>query len=166
VLPDGVFARGADGALAFHALPAPTDADVEALVTRVARSVLRALDDTADDTQLDGTLTADLGAALQPSLPRLSADPAPRLPRPRTAVVAGFSLHADTAVRADDRPGLERLLRYGQRPAFAHTRLELTAAGNIAYRLRRPWHTGQTHVTLPPTAFLRRLAWLIPTTSS
>jgi hypothetical protein len=32
----------------------------------------------------------------------------------------------------------------------------------VSYRLRRPWFTGQTHVTLDPVAFLRRLAALIP----
>jgi hypothetical protein len=46
--------------------------------------------------------------------------------------------------------------------AFAHQRLRRTATGQVAYRLRRPWFTGQTEIVLPPVAFLRRLAALIP----
>jgi hypothetical protein len=66
------------------------------------------------------------------------------------------------AVTAHDRAGLERLCRYGARPPFAHQRLRLTPAGRVAYRLRRPWFTGQTEIVLDPVAFLRRLAALIP----
>lgn len=84
--------------------------------------------------------------------------PAKRL----TAQVDDFTLHADTAVAAQDRDGLERLARYGARPPFAHRRLRLTASGQVAYRLRRPWFTGQTELVLKPVAFLRRLAALIP----
>jgi hypothetical protein len=84
--------------------------------------------------------------------------PAKRL----TASVDDFTLHADTAVAAHDRDGLERLARYGARPPFAHRRLHLTPSGQVAYRLRRPWFTGQTELVLSPVAFLRRLAALIP----
>lgn len=71
-------------------------------------------------------------------------------------------MHADTAVPAHDRRALERLLRYGARPPFAHRRLRRTPTGKVAYRLRRPWFTGQTELVLDPLAFLRRLAALIP----
>jgi hypothetical protein len=163
LIPDGVFVRRSDGALDFHALPPPSDADVAAVAACIARRVSPVLggDDIDDAGALDA-FTAGLGAALQPLLPRI-ADGAPVRPaRPRTALADGFSLHADTAVAAHDRAGLERLLRYGLRPAFAQSRLSITSAGNVSYRLRRPWFNGQTHVTLPPTAFLRRIAWLIP----
>ena len=82
--------------------------------------------------------------------------------KPLTAGVDDFTLHADTAVRAGDREGLERLARYGARPPFAHKRLRLTEAGKVSYRLRRPWVTGQTEIVLEPVAFLRRLVALIP----
>ena len=36
----------------------------------------------------------------------------------------GFSVHAGVLIDADDRSGLERLLRYCARPAFASERLE------------------------------------------
>jgi hypothetical protein len=46
------------------------------------------------------------------------ADPSVR-PGRRSAFIAGFSLHADVAMHENDRDGLERLCRYGLRPAFA-----------------------------------------------
>jgi len=71
-------------------------------------------------------------------------------------------VHADTDVGAADRAALERLVRDGARPPFAHQRLARTRAGKIAYRLRRPWSGGQTEIVLEPVALLRRLAALIP----
>ena len=96
-------------------------------------------------------------------MPSLAAgEEIPAQGKRRTALIDGFSLHADAEVRADDRAALERLLRYGARPPFSHRRLTWTPSGKVAYQLRRPWYTGQTHVVLPPVALLRRLALLIP----
>ncbi|MBW2735674.1 MAG: transposase, partial [Deltaproteobacteria bacterium] len=58
---------------------------------------------------------------------------------------------------ADDRHGLERLLRYILRPAFSQERLSLTTDGRVRYKLRRPWPNGATHLEMEPVAFLRRL---------
>jgi hypothetical protein len=44
----------------------------------------------------------------------------------RVARVAGFSLHAGIAARADQRTKVERLCRYIARPAVAEPRLSLT----------------------------------------
>jgi hypothetical protein len=66
-------------------------------------------------------------------------------------------LHAGVVIAEHARAALERLCRYGARPAFAHERLAWTAEGQIAYRLKRPWPDGRTHLVLPPVAFLRRL---------
>lgn len=154
-LPDGA------GGARFVPLPAPTDDDVAALCARVARRILRRFDDGRDDDDHDGTgaLLADAARSPMGTLPfALTPPPAKRL----TAGVDGFTLHADTAVAAHDRDGLERLARYGARPPFAHRRLRLTASGQVAYRLRRPWFTGQTELVLAPVAFLLRLAALIP----
>ena len=52
--------------------------------------------------------------------------------------------------------------RSGRAWPFAHRRLRRTATGKVAYRLRRPWFTGQTQIVLEPVAFVRRLAALIP----
>ena len=82
--------------------------------------------------------------------------------RKLTAHCDGFSLECKPNVAPTDRAGLERLLRYGARPAFAHDRLEQLPNGNVSYRLPKIFYTGQTHVVLPPVEFLRRLAALIP----
>ena len=47
--------------------------------------------------------------------------------------VAGFSLHAGVAAKADQRKKLERLCRYISRPAIAEKRLSLTPNGNVRY---------------------------------
>ena len=82
----------------------------------------------------------------------------------RRAIVEGFSLHADTATEPDDRAGLERLCRYGLRPAFSHERLSLGPDGKVHYRLRRPWPNaaGTSVLSFEPVDFLRRLVPLIP----
>ena len=62
--------------------------------------------------------------------------------------VAGFSLHAGVATKANDRvtkaPSgeLERLCRYITRPAVSTKRLSLTRNGQIRYELKTPWRNG------------------------
>jgi hypothetical protein len=69
---------------------------------------------------------------------------------------------AGVVIAEHDRDGLERLCRYGARPACAQERLAWTCDGRIAYRLNRPWPDGRTELVLPPVAFLRRLCSIIP----
>ena len=52
--------------------------------------------------------------------------------------VAGFSLHAGVATKADERVKLERLCRYITRPAVSTKRLSLTRNGQIRYELKTP----------------------------
>lgn len=74
-----------------------------------------------------------------------------------------FSLHANVTVPAHDRQALLRVIRYAARQPFALERLELGPDGMVRYHLRRPWGPAAvTHVTLTPTAFLHRLAALLP----
>ena len=63
---------------------------------------------------------------------------------------------------AGDRAGLERLLRYAGRGPLGVQRLSQTETGTVRYRLRKPYHTGQTKLVLEPFAFLKRLAALVP----
>jgi hypothetical protein len=76
--------------------------------------------------------------------------------------VAGFSLHAGVAARADQRKKLERLCRYIARPAVSEKRLSLTASGNVRYQLKTPYRDGTTHVIFEPLDFIARLAALVP----
>jgi hypothetical protein len=64
--------------------------------------------------------------------------------------VAGFSLHAGVAARADERKKLERLCRYIARPAVSEKRLSLSANGNLRYQLKTPYRDGTTHVIFEP----------------
>ncbi|OGC90227.1 MAG: transposase, partial [candidate division Zixibacteria bacterium RBG_16_53_22] len=76
--------------------------------------------------------------------------------------VAGFSLHAGVAARAQERKKLERLCRYISRPAVSEKRLSLTPNGNVRYQLKTPYRDGTTHVIFEPLDFIARLAALVP----
>jgi hypothetical protein len=76
--------------------------------------------------------------------------------------VAGFSLHAGVAARADERKKLERLCRYIARPAVSEKRLSLLASGNVRYELKTPYRDGTTHVIFEPLDFIARLVALVP----
>ena len=55
----------------------------------------------------------------------------------RVANVAGFSLHAGVATKANERAKLERLCRYITRPAVSTKRLSLTRNGQVRYELNQ-----------------------------
>jgi hypothetical protein len=76
--------------------------------------------------------------------------------------VAGFSLHAGVAARADERQKRERLCRYVSRPAIAEKRLSLTPNGNVRCEPKTPYRDGTTHVIFEPMGFTARLAALVP----
>jgi hypothetical protein len=87
--------------------------------------------------------------------------PSSRHRRPRVAVAEGFSLHADTAVHANDRVGLERLCRYGARGPIAECRLRKRDDELYEYTPKR----GVTF-TLTATDLVRRLVALAPPAKS
>jgi hypothetical protein len=73
----------------------------------------------------------------------------------------GFDLHAGVAVPGH-RTRLERLCRYVLRPPVTGDRLSVAADGRVVLRLRHRWADGTTHLAFEPTAFLERLAVLVP----
>jgi hypothetical protein len=79
-----------------------------------------------------------------------------------SALVEGFSLHADVAVPARRRDQLERLCRDLLRPPLAVERLTESTGGQLLYRFRRPWRDGSTALLLDPMERLERLAALVP----
>jgi hypothetical protein len=83
-------------------------------------------------------------------------------PRKGVAQYAGFSLHAGIGVEAEQREKLERLTRYVSRPPVSQERLDLTAQGQVRYRLKTPYRDGTTHIVLEPLDFIARLAALVP----
>jgi len=80
----------------------------------------------------------------------------------RVGNVAGFSLHAGVATKANERVKLERLCRYITRPAVSTQRLSMTRNGRVRYELKTPWRNGTTHVIFEPLDFISRLVSLVP----
>jgi len=80
----------------------------------------------------------------------------------RVGHVAGFSLHAGIATKANERAKLERLCRYIARPAVSTKRLSMTRNGQVRYELKTPWRNGTTHVIFEPLDFISRLVALVP----
>ena len=60
---------------------------------------------------------------------------------------ADFSVDASVRIEADDRAGLERLLRYCARPPFALERLEAIDAQRLIYRLSKPQLVAFTRIS-------------------
>ena len=74
----------------------------------------------------------------------------------------GFSVAASVRIEANDRAGLERLLRCCARPPFALQRLEAIDAHRLMYHLSKAQPDGHTEVMLTPLELVDRLAALIP----
>ncbi len=177
---DGVYVDGEDGP-EFVPAPPVSDDDVQQIVETTARRVIRLctkrglLDDSqadplADEEPLLAALTAAsvrgvvaTGERAGQRLRRVLRDPATGV---RTAPLCfasrGFSLHAATRIAADDRPGLEKLLRYVARPPLAAGRLRILDAGTLSFALKTPWDDGTSHLILTPHELLEKLAALVP----
>jgi hypothetical protein len=173
LLPDGVFVLDQSGAYRFVRLPPPEDHDILRLTERLARRVTAYLERRfgALEPAPGDMLEAAIGEGMQVvpllagEVEALENDESSKVRTARRAAsVDGFSIHAATAVPAKNRVGLEKLCRYGMRPAFSHERLSLAEDGRVLVALRRPWPTvnGVSVLAFEPVAFLRRLAPLIP----
>jgi hypothetical protein len=76
---------------------------------------------------------------------------------------SGFSLHAATAVAADDRAALERLLYYCARPAISAKRLTYKKEESLALYDTKDNRSGRSlRLEFPAVDFIGRLARLIP----
>ena len=183
---DGVFAAASDGALTFHPLPPPTDAEVARLLATIHRRVGRLLRRRglagADDTDAADPLAEEslalAGIASAAVQGRMALGPhagsrvlqvgrGPHAPwvtsaGPRQAQLEGFDLHADVAIAAEDRLRLEPLCRYVLRPPVAQERLTLQPDGRVLVALKAEWHDGTTHLCFEPVPLLERLAALTP----
>ena len=65
-------------------------------------------------------------------------------------------------IAANDRHGLERLLRYCARPPFAADRIEELDRHRLMYHLPRPGSDGRTQLILSPLELIERIAALVP----
>jgi hypothetical protein len=73
----------------------------------------------------------------------------------------GFSVGAEVRIEAHERDGLERLLRYCPRPAFAVERLREIDPEHLVYESVKPGPGGSVSLMLTPLELLDRLAALI-----
>ena len=74
----------------------------------------------------------------------------------------GFSLDASVRIEANDRRGLERLLRYCARPPFAAERIEELDRHRLIYHLPKPGPGGRTQLLLSPLELIERIVALLP----
>ena len=75
---------------------------------------------------------------------------------------SGFSIHEEVYIKASDRTGLERLLRYCSRPALSVARLIYAAKSNSVIYRTEPKGGRSEILTLTPIEFLRRWGLLMP----
>jgi hypothetical protein len=76
--------------------------------------------------------------------------------------VGGYSVHAATAVKSDERDRLERLVRYMVRPAISEERISVLPSCDIKLKLKTPWRDGSEFLIFTPTEFLEKLLALVP----
>ncbi|EAR22701.1 putative transposase [Nitrococcus mobilis Nb-231] len=182
---DGVYVERSDGSLRFRWVKAPTSAELARLTQNLARRIGRflerqdLLERDAENSYLAGdaleagpmeqllgsSITYRIAVGPQQGRKVFTLQTLPACEEPFDAAVgkvAGFSLHAGVAARADQRQKLERLCRYISRPAISEKRLSLTPNGNVRYQLKTPYRDGTTHVMFEPLDFIARLAALVP----
>jgi hypothetical protein len=181
---DGAYLVGTEPPV-FRRIAPPSLAELQALVERLAKRIGRALerqgvlarDAESSYLELDPAAGGAMDDLLGHSITyRVAVGPragqkvfslqtvAARADEPRKGVAqyAGFSLHAGIGVEAEQREKLERLSRYVSRPPVSVERLDLTAQGQVRYRLKTPYRDGTTHIVLEPLDFIARLAALVP----
>jgi hypothetical protein len=186
---DGVFVEH-DGTVRFHALPAPTIGELNAIAWAVCEQTLARLRQRGlwldaepgnDPLVSDEPLLASLaGAALSGTLLFGGATGATERPMRVFATVSGnaadtckgneqksnngfgFNLDATVRVPEHDRERLERLARYMGRPSIAEDRVERREDGRYCLWFKRPWSNGTAAVVLSGAELVARLAALVP----
>jgi hypothetical protein len=172
VAPDGLFVLGEkDQVLSFKPLPQPTNEELSHLLERVSKRTLHLYQKTygeeevfieSDDLPYAQAISETLRVPLDPSANRIHFQDESPVEKELCVKMDHFSLHAQRQVKAQDRTGLEQLLRYGARAPIAAKRLGIGPDGLVTYKLSKPWFGGITELRLQPMAFLRRLAMLMP----
>ncbi len=135
---DGIYAADENDHPQFQALLAPDNDEIARLTATLAQRMTRLLDrrGLGPDSYAAavtgrtaygpnaGRRVTRVGDQIDPESMDLTLSP-------RCATVDGFSLHANVAVHADDRPRLERLARYCARAPIAMDRLERLVDGRL-----------------------------------
>lgn len=164
-----------DATGAFTPIDAPSEDEMTALTTTIAKRVTRMLDQRAEVSDDDdrGDEERTLCAALARSARRHGAtahidpdadpdhdgDPWRGLIKAR---VDGFDLECTTVVRGDDRERLEHLCRYLLRPPLADRRLRMLSGDRVGIELKTAWNDGTRWITMAADTFLERLCSMVP----
>ena len=165
-----------------------TDEDVQVVLSKIQKKVLRLLkkrglinqedgDGCGDNAETEFSLLESCQGASVQSKIALGGRAGGRVRKlgsfgevgeipmgdgPLCATLGGFSLHAAVATDADERERLEKLCRYITRPPVAESRLSISPNGNIVYRFKKAWSDGTQAVLFSPTEFIEKLVALIP----
>ena len=180
---DGVYRTTTEGLPIFHTVHAPTATELQALLNRIIKRIMKFLTrkgylieeqgmtyltDTDPDPAL-GPLQAAactyriaLGPRAGQKVLSLQTVPTAQPTPGRCVNAQGFSLHAEVCCAAHQRKKLEHLCRYITRPAIANERLALNRAGQVVLTLKTPYRDGTTHLVMSPLEFMQRLAALVP----
>ena len=181
----GVYRREGRGNLRFVAVPAPSSAELQALVQRIAERIGRSLEraglitrdienayltfDPGEEAPINSLLGASITYRIatgpregQKVFTLQTLPAAPDTPRRDVAESSGFSLHAGIAAKASQRDKLEHLARYVARPPVATERVSLTDGGLVRLALKTAYRDGTTHVIFEPEDFIARLVALVP----
>ena len=135
---DGVFLVGLDSSVSFQEVRPPTPEEVKAVEQRIAARVLKLF-------------------VRHDHLDKLEAE------KMKAWEFSGFSLDASVAVEADDRKGLEHLVRYCAKPNFVASNVTyFPDTEQVIYRLPKPDSQGRTQIELTPMECLQRIVKLIP----
>ena len=179
---DGVY----DGGI-FRQAASPTSGDLEELVERVAKRIVKMVRRSGYELELDEGMQgvgkeeeASVFDGVQAaSIKGMLAFPGPdggfrrvkligkkewkpKESSPQSAEYKGFSVHAAVKIGGHNRKGLAQVCRYVLRPPFSTERLEVDGTGRVVYGLRKPRGDGATHLVMEPMEFIEKLSALVP----
>jgi hypothetical protein len=172
---DGVYVTNFEGKQRFVEL-IPTDEEIKHLTLTIQKRVNRAFDRKGyfkDDSLLE--VQGELALIKSQSVVNQVDDykypekigkfwnpPFAEFEGSKCYSVEGFSLHANTKIRKENRSGLEKLCRYICRGALSKERISLDENGMVVLKLKSSYTDGTTHLKFSPQAFIKRIISLIP----
>ena len=184
ILLDGVFAKQpGEGHLQFVQALQPKDTDIQAIVEKVSKRVLRmlkrkgligydisAVDQLRDEAPMYSELLQQsvlhqeaTGPRAGMKVRRILHDPPHGIRQsPLCFAASGFSLHAKTSIKAHLKQRKEELIRYAARPPLASRRLQMLDDGNVLLQLKSKWSDGSTHLVMSPLVLIEKLAAIVP----
>lgn len=138
IVTDGIFTEDESGELNFQKAAEITDDDVNLLVEKVRKKVIKYM--------------------VRQNL----IDPIDAKDMLRWEHNGGFSIDCKVKIDKDSRLGLEKLLRYCSRPPLLLSRLHKDENGTIIYRLPDKEIYDQSFIPLKPLELIQKVAEIIP----